>query len=93
MGRIAALKWERRPRDLLGLQGTCRGWTCCAPWQFALSGFLIAGQLLRPWARGVMPEYLRFITRRLLRTLPAYLVVLGIYFLVPSLRDGSEIQP
>jgi peptidoglycan/LPS O-acetylase OafA/YrhL len=60
---------------------------------FALSGFLIAGQLLRPWSRGTAPDYSRFILRRLLRTLPAYLVVLALYFLVPSLRDGTAIQP
>jgi peptidoglycan/LPS O-acetylase OafA/YrhL len=60
---------------------------------FVLSGFLIAGQLLRPWARGNAPDYRRFITRRLLRTIPAYLVVLALYFLVPWLRDGRSIQP
>lgn len=60
---------------------------------FVLSGFLIAGQLLRPWARGAAPNYPRFITRRLLRTIPAYLVVLALYFRVPWLRDGLEIQP
>jgi peptidoglycan/LPS O-acetylase OafA/YrhL len=60
---------------------------------FVLSGFLIAGQLLRPWARGAAPDYPRFITRRLLRTLPAYLVVLALYFLVPWLRDGVELEP
>jgi len=60
---------------------------------FVLSGFLIAGQLLRPWAHGAPPDYQRFITRRLLRTIPAYLVVLALYFLVPWLRDGLELQP
>lgn len=60
---------------------------------FVLSGFLIAGQLLRPWARGAAPDYQRFMTRRLLRTIPAYLVVLALYFLVPWLRDGLELQP
>jgi peptidoglycan/LPS O-acetylase OafA/YrhL len=60
---------------------------------FVLSGFLIAGQLLRPWARGAAPDYPRFMARRLLRTIPAYLVVLALYFLVPWLRDGVEIQP
>ncbi len=60
---------------------------------FVLSGFLIGGQLLRPLARGTAPGYPRFITRRLLRTIPAYLVVLALYFLVPWLRDGLELQP
>jgi peptidoglycan/LPS O-acetylase OafA/YrhL len=60
---------------------------------FVLSGYLIAGQLLRPWARGTPPDYSQFMTRRLLRTVPAYLVVLMLYLLVPALRDGSEMQP
>src|SRR5580658_1847584 len=60
---------------------------------FVLSGFLIAGQLLRPWARGAAPDYPRFMTRRLLRTIPAYLVVLALYFRVPWLRDGNEMPP
>ena len=60
---------------------------------FALSGFLIGGQLLRPWARGAAPSYSHFIVRRVLRTLPAYLVILALYFLVPSLRDGIEMKP
>jgi peptidoglycan/LPS O-acetylase OafA/YrhL len=60
---------------------------------FVLSGFLIAGQLLRPLARGSNPNYSRFFGRRLLRTLPAYFVVLAAYFLVPSIRERPVIQP
>lgn len=60
---------------------------------FVLSGFLIAGQLLRPWARGVAPSYSRFFGRRLLRTLPAYLVVVALYFLFPGVRDRADIAP
>ena len=60
---------------------------------FVLSGFLIAGQLFRPFARGSKPDYPRFFSRRLLRTLPAYLVVLAAYFLVPSIRERPNIQP
>jgi peptidoglycan/LPS O-acetylase OafA/YrhL len=60
---------------------------------FVLSGFLIAGQLLRPFARGLKPNYLRFFGRRLLRTLPAYLVVLAAYFVLPSIRERPTIQP
>jgi len=60
---------------------------------FALSGFLIGGQLLRPRARGAAPSYSHFMVRRLLRTVPAYLVILTIYFLVPWLRDGTEMKP
>ena len=60
---------------------------------FALSGYLIAGQLLRPWARGQAPNYPYFFARRLLRTLPAYLVVVGLYFLFPTLREWDRILP
>jgi peptidoglycan/LPS O-acetylase OafA/YrhL len=60
---------------------------------FALSGFLIAGQLLRPWARGAKPNYRRFFARRLLRTLPAYLAIVALYFLIPAVRERPEIQP
>jgi peptidoglycan/LPS O-acetylase OafA/YrhL len=60
---------------------------------FVLSGFLIAGQLLRPWARGDAPDYRRFFARRLLRTLPAYLAIVALYFAFPAVRERSRIQP
>jgi peptidoglycan/LPS O-acetylase OafA/YrhL len=60
---------------------------------FVLSGFLIGGQLLRPWALGRRPDYSRFFVRRLLRTLPAYLVVVALYFLFPVVRERPVIQP
>jgi peptidoglycan/LPS O-acetylase OafA/YrhL len=60
---------------------------------FALSGFLIAGQLLRPWSRGLRPNYRRFYARRALRTLPAYLVVVAFYFCLPAVRERPNIQP
>lgn len=60
---------------------------------FVLSGFLIAGQLLRPWARGERPRYARFAVRRLLRTLPAYLAIVALYFVFPVIRDRDHIQP
>ncbi len=60
---------------------------------FVLSGFLIAGQLLRPWAQGSAPSYPRFFGRRLLRTLPAYFAVLALYFLVPGIRERPSIAP
>jgi peptidoglycan/LPS O-acetylase OafA/YrhL len=60
---------------------------------FALSGFLIAGQLLRPFARGLRPNYPRFFARRWLRTVPAYLAVVALYFLVPTMRERPNLQP
>ena len=60
---------------------------------FVLSGFLIAGQLLTPFARGSRPSYGRFFGRRLLRTLPAYLAVLALYVLVPGFVTGRPSPP
>ncbi len=60
---------------------------------FVLSGFLIAGQLLKPIASGLRPDYVKFFCRRALRTLPAYLVVVVVYFAFPAVRERPEIQP
>jgi len=60
---------------------------------FVLSGFLIAGQLLKPWAGGTKPAYGRFYLRRALRTLPAFAVVVILYFAIPQLREAPDIQP
>ena len=60
---------------------------------FALSGFLIAGQLLRPYSKSQTPDYPRFFARRFLRTLPAYLVVVALYFLFPVLWERPQIMP
>jgi peptidoglycan/LPS O-acetylase OafA/YrhL len=60
---------------------------------FVLSGYLIGGQLLAPLTRGETTKLGRFFARRALRIMPAYLVVLGIYFGLPSLREFPEISP
>ena len=60
---------------------------------FVLSGYLIGGQLFRPYARGLAPQPGRFYARRLLRTLPAYLVVVGLYFTWPAFNERAAIQP
>ena len=60
---------------------------------FVLSGYLIGGQLLASLARGQGIHFQRFFTRRALRILPAYFVVLAIYFCLPSLREFPEISP
>jgi len=60
---------------------------------FVLSGYLIASQLMRPLARGGSPDYRKFFSRRLLRTLPAYTAILALYFLVPALGERDAIQP
>jgi peptidoglycan/LPS O-acetylase OafA/YrhL len=60
---------------------------------FVLSGYLIGGQLLAPVTRGQGIKFGRFFARRALRILPAYLVVLAIYFLLPSWREFPEMFP
>jgi len=60
---------------------------------FALSGFLIGGQIFRPIVRGERFDYGRFYLRRALRTLPAYLAVVAVYFAWPGLREWPDIQP
>jgi peptidoglycan/LPS O-acetylase OafA/YrhL len=59
---------------------------------FVLSGYLIGGQLLAPLARGQHINLRRFFARRALRILPAYLVVLSIYFSLPSWREYPEMS-
>jgi peptidoglycan/LPS O-acetylase OafA/YrhL len=61
---------------------------------FVLSGYLIGGQLLAPLVRDQSIKLGRFLARRALRIMPAYLVVLTIYFLLPSWREYPEMaQP
>jgi peptidoglycan/LPS O-acetylase OafA/YrhL len=60
---------------------------------FVLSGYLIGGQLLAPLARGQGINLRRFFARRALRIMPAYFVILTIYFLLPSWREYPEISP
>jgi peptidoglycan/LPS O-acetylase OafA/YrhL len=60
---------------------------------FVLSGYLIGGQLLAPLVRGEKMNLRRFFSRRALRIIPAYFVILAIYFCLPSLREFSEISP
>ena len=54
---------------------------------FALSGFLIGGQVLRPFARGERLRMGDFYARRAYRILPAYLVVLLLYRVWPMWRE------
>src|SRR5256885_197039 len=61
---------------------------------FVLSGYLIGGQLLAPLARDQSISLGRFFARRALRIMPAYFVVLAIYFLLPSWRECPDMaQP
>jgi peptidoglycan/LPS O-acetylase OafA/YrhL len=49
--------------------------------------------LLASVARGQGINFPRFFARRALRILPAYFVILAIYFSLPSLREFPEISP
>lgn len=61
---------------------------------FVLSGYLIGGQLLAPLAQDRHLHLGRFFARRALRILPAYLIVLAIYFSLPSWREYPDMaQP
>jgi peptidoglycan/LPS O-acetylase OafA/YrhL len=70
------------------------GWASQAGWVgvdlfFVLSGYLIANQLFAGMAAGRKLSLPAFYTRRLLRTLPNYYVVLALYFLFPLVMPGK----
>ena len=60
---------------------------------FVLSGYLIGGQLLSQLGARGQIRFGRFYARRALRILPAYLVVVAIYFSLPVLREWPTISP
>src|SRR2546426_4980138 len=61
---------------------------------FVLSGYLIGGQLLAPLAREQSIKLGRFFARRVFRIMPAYFVILAVYFLLPSWREYPDMaQP
>jgi peptidoglycan/LPS O-acetylase OafA/YrhL len=60
---------------------------------FVLSGYLIGSQLLKQHALGKKPAIADFYVRRAFRILPAFLVVLCAYFLVPDFREQPSIAP
>ncbi len=60
---------------------------------FVLSGYLIGSQLLKPLAENRAPSLVDFYVRRAFRILPAYLVVVALYFALPAIREAPGIQP
>ena len=60
---------------------------------FVLSGFLIGSQLLKPYLRGEKLSLANFYWRRAFRILPAYLLVVLLYFTVPAWRESPGISP
>lgn len=96
--RAAAIGWVMLYHASLYGLAPAGSWPVDFGWMgvdlfFVLSGFLIASQLLRPWSRNERPDYGRFFTRRLFRTIPAYAAVLALYVLVPAARDREHMQP
>lgn len=60
---------------------------------FVLSGYLIGTQLFREMTRTGAVDFKSFYLRRAFRIFPAFFVVLGLYALVPVLRDNPTMQP
>lgn len=60
---------------------------------FVLSGYLIGSQLLKSFSRGQPLALKDFYVRRAFRVLPAFLVVLALYFAWPAFREAPGIQP
>ena len=60
---------------------------------FVLSGYLIGGQILGQLQERGSFRFGRFYARRALRILPVYLVVVAVYFLLPSWRERPVLSP
>jgi peptidoglycan/LPS O-acetylase OafA/YrhL len=60
---------------------------------FVLSGYLIGSQLMAEVARRKTVDFKAFYLRRVFRILPAFLLVLALYALIPSLRVAPTMQP
>ncbi|KQQ89256.1 acyltransferase [Massilia sp. Leaf139] len=60
---------------------------------FALSGYLIGNQIFKAMSTGAGLSLKAFYARRLLRTLPNYLVVLALYFLWPAWGEHAPLAP
>jgi peptidoglycan/LPS O-acetylase OafA/YrhL len=60
---------------------------------FVLSGYLIASQLFAGIIKGYPIPLRIFFLKRFFRIIPAYLVVVTIYFLFPALREREGLAP
>jgi len=58
---------------------------------FVLSGFLIASQVLYQNRQGKPFRIGDFYLKRAFRILPVYILILGIYFLIPALRESPDL--
>lgn len=60
---------------------------------FVLSGFLISSQLFLKIKQEQKISYKEFFLKRFFRIIPAYLVVVGIYFIFPVFREKESLPP
>lgn len=60
---------------------------------FVLSGYLIAAQLFSTMARGQRISLPEFFLKRFFRIIPAYLVVVALYFCIPIFREREALPP
>lgn len=60
---------------------------------FVLSGYLIAGQLFHRIAQGKGIAAREFYFKRFFRIIPAYLVVVALYFCIPAFREREALSP
>ena len=60
---------------------------------FVLSGYLISSQFLKPYLAGDRPGLWAFYRNRLFRVLPAYGVVLALYYAWPGWRESPNLPP
>jgi len=60
---------------------------------FVLSGYLISSQLFEKIAQSKKISFREFFLKRFFRIIPAYLVVLALYFLFPSFREREALAP
>ena len=60
---------------------------------FVLSGYLISSQLFKELDKTGTISFRNFFIKRSFRILPAYLLVVGIYFLVPAFREREALPP
>ena len=60
---------------------------------FVLSGYLIAGQLFHKIAQGKGIDMGEFYFKRFFRIIPAYLVVVALYFCLPAFREREALSP
>ena len=60
---------------------------------FVLSGYLIASQLFAGIKKGEPIRLQKFFLKRFFRIIPAYLLVVAIYFLFPAVREREGLAP